>query len=110
MLQHAHLLDDLGAGDMQRRAQARKGSLQYPFQLGPGRSNAPSPHVPDLYGCFSSEKPTIIMVTLLCGGVLSERALRLLLTRGIVKTSGFTRGVSKIGDFNKFKGFLVESS
>ena len=29
-------------------------------------------------------------------------------TRRIVKTSGFTRGVCKIGDFIKFEGFLVE--
>ena len=29
-------------------------------------------------------------------------------SRCIVKTSGFTRGVCKIGDSTKFKGFLVE--
>ena len=29
-------------------------------------------------------------------------------TRGIVKTSGFTRGVCKIGDFIRFEGFRVE--
>ena len=29
-------------------------------------------------------------------------------TRGIVKTSGFTRGVVKIGDFIKFEGLLLE--
>ena len=33
----------------------------------------------DLDGCFSSENPTMIRVTLLCGQVLSERALWLLL-------------------------------
>ena len=29
-------------------------------------------------------------------------------TRGIAKTSGFAGAVCKIGDFNRFKGFLVE--
>ena len=31
-----------------------------------------SPKVHDLHGCFSSEKPTMIMLTLLCGQVLSH--------------------------------------
>ena len=38
-----------------------------------------SPKVLNLNGCFSSENPTIFMVTLFFGQVLSERALRLLL-------------------------------
>ena len=29
-------------------------------------------------------------------------------TRGVVKASGFTRGVGKINDFMKFKDFPVE--
>ena len=29
-------------------------------------------------------------------------------TRSIVKTSGFTRGVGKVSEFLKFKGFPVE--
>ena len=37
-----------------------------------------SPKVLDLDDCFSGENPTVIMVTLLCGRVLSERALQLL--------------------------------
>ena len=35
--------------------------------------------MPDLDGVASVKSPTIIMVTLLCGRVLSERAFRLLL-------------------------------
>ena len=52
-----------------------------------------SPKALNLDGCFSSENPTMIRVTLLCGRALSERALGLLLNRegGTAKMRLWTR-------------------
>ena len=56
------------------------------------------------WACNRNQAPSNCTKTLL----IALTQINSVQTRDIVKTSGFTRGVCKIGASMKFKGFLVE--